>query len=413
MKTDVVPRILDAMRQAADPSAVTRSFCERIFLLHDHVRVLSVGKAGVTMMQAGLDVFDDRVSAGLAIAPEEQCVIHSPDARVRYAPSDHPLPTERSVAAAEAMLSFVGDGDEPLVVLLSGGGSAMVTNPADGVSIDDLRSVADGLMRAGATIDELNCVRKHLDLAKGGHVGVATNGRPVMVGVISDVLGDRLDVISSGPFVGDASVFADARRVLDRWGVRVAAVDGVIGRGREGAVEETPKPGDLRLSGIRHEVLASNTIVAKAAALEIERGITPVEVHAAQAGQAAEWGGMVAERLKTGVGAIVLGGEPVVSGVPRGSGGGPMQEAVLAAGHALHDTPGWLVIGYATDGVDGPTGAAGAVLTPESVPDAQRCEAALRSHNSFPVLADAGAILKGGPTGTNLNDVLIGIRWRA
>ncbi|MEL6795590.1 MAG: DUF4147 domain-containing protein [Planctomycetota bacterium] len=411
MTTDVVPSILDAMRKAADPSAVTRSFCERVFLLHDHVRVLSVGKAGVTMMQAGLEVFGDRVSAGLAIAPEEQCVIHSPDPRVRYAPSDHPLPTERSVAAAEAMLSFVGEGDEPLVVLLSGGGSAMTAKPADGVSLDDLRAVADGLMRAGATIDELNCVRKHLDLAKGGRVGVATNGRMVAVGVMSDVLGDRLDVISSGPFVGDGSTFAEASRVLDRTRVRVPGVDAVIDRGAAGKIKETPKPADKRLAAIVHEVLASNSIVARAAADAVEGVGVETELRTGQSGEASAWSAAVAERLRAGPGAMVLGGESVVSDVPRDSEGGPVQEAVLAAGHALRDVPDWLVIGYATDGVDGPTDAAGAVLTPGMLPEARRCERALSRHRSYRALRRADALINTGPTGTNLNDVLIGIRW--
>ncbi|MEL7484224.1 MAG: DUF4147 domain-containing protein [Planctomycetota bacterium] len=408
---EVVARILDTMRRAADPSAMTREFCGRVFPDDEAVRVLAVGKAGATMMRAGLDMLGSRVSAGVVIAPEEQCEVFDPVRGVRVMPSDHPLPTERSVAAAEALLSFVAEGEEPLIVLLSGGGSAMTVAPIEGVSLDDLRSIADGLMRAGATIDELNCVRKHLDLAKGGRVGLATNGRPVAVGVISDVMGDRLDVISSGPFVGDASTFAEARHVLDRTGVSVSMVNAVIEAGEGGLIEETPKPGDERLAAIMHEVLASNVIVTQAAAAEIERLGMPVEPHLAQAGEAGDWGVRVADRLKRGAGAIVLGGECVVSGVSKGSLGGPMQEAVLAAGHALRDVPGWLVIGYATDGVDGPTPAAGAVLTPESLPNAKRCAAALKAHNSFSTLAQPHALINGAPTGTNLNDVLIGIRW--
>ncbi|MEL7239182.1 MAG: DUF4147 domain-containing protein, partial [Planctomycetota bacterium] len=316
-----------------------------------------------------------------------------------------------SVKLTDFGIAGLGEGDEPLVVLLSGGGSAMTAKPVDGVLLDDLRAVADGLMRAGATINELNCVRKHLDLAKGGRVGIATNGRPVAVGVISDVLGDRLDVISSGPFVGDASTFAEARAVLDRAGIRVPAVDTVIDRGVAGDFEETPKAGDPRLVSITHEVFLSNAIVACAAGEAVEALGVETELHTGRAGEASDWGASVADRLKAGPGAIVLGGECVVSGVPKRSMGGPMQEAVLAAGHALRDVPGWLVIGYATDGVDGPTKAAGAVLTPESLPNAKRCAAALKAHSSFSALAPPDAHINGDPTGTNLNDVLIGIRW--
>ncbi len=411
MIADAAGAILDAVRRAADPSLVTRGFCERLAFRSDRVRVLSVGKAGVSMMRAGLDTLGDRVSAGLVVAPEAQCAAQRFEARIGVVPSDHPLPTARSVAAADAVLRFVSEGDEPLVVLLSGGGSAMVVKPVVGVSLDDLRAVADGLMRAGATIDELNCVRKHLDLAKGGRVGLATGGRRVTVGVISDVLGDRLDVISSGPFVGDASTFAGARRVLDRRRVGVPAIDAVIDRGVAGDVEETPKPGDPRLAAITHEVLCSNAIVARAAAEAVGRQGLVAELRLDQAGEAADWAACVADRLKAGPGAIVMGGESVVSGVPRGSVGGPMQEAVLAAGHALRGTPGWLVVGYATDGVDGPTTAAGAVLTPASLPPAERCEAALRDHRTFDALNEARALIETGPTGTNLNDVLVGVRW--
>lgn len=403
--------LVDVMRAAADPSAVTRAFCKGVFPEHTRLRVLAVGKAGVTMMHAASDVLRERLAIGLAVAPEASCQSHGLASHITVHASDHPLPTERSVSAADAVLSFVGEGNEPLVVLLSGGGSAMTVKPVDGVSLDDLRDVADGLMRAGATIDELNCVRKHLDLAKGGRVGVGSGGRPVAVGVISDVLGDRLDVISSGPFVGDASTFAEAWQVLDRMRVRVAAVDAVIDAGAAGKIEETPKPGDDRLAAIAHEVLSSNAVVAKAAGEAVEGMGFEVEVRTGASGEAADWGAAVADRLRAGPGAIVLGGESVVSDVPRGTLGGPAQEAVLAAGHALRDVPGWLVLGYATDGVDGPTDAAGAVLTPESLPDARRCERALRRHQSYARLHNAGALIRTGPTGTNLNDVLIGVRW--
>ncbi len=410
MTTDIVRTILDVIRRAGDPSSVTREFCERLFPGCDRLRVLAIGKAGATMMRAGMEVLGDRVTSGLVVAPEAGGAFPELGARVEVLASDHPLPTERSVLAADAVLRFVSEGEEPLVVLLSGGGSAMVVKPIAGVSLADLREVADGLMRAGATIDELNCVRKHLDLAKGGRIGIATRGRPVAVGVISDVLGDRLDVISSGPLVGDTSTFADADQVLDRVGVRVPAVDAAIGRGTGGASEETPKPGDERLAEIAHEILSSNSTVAQAAADATEATGITVDLETSKSGEATTWGLRIADRLHAGPGAIVLGGESVVSGVPGGSLGGPVQEAVLAAGHALRDVPGWLVLGFASDGIDGPTDAAGAVLTPELLPGEAACERALADHDSYPLLASAGALIRTGPTGTNLNDVVVGIR---
>lgn len=410
-RSDLMEPVLEAIAAAADPSEATRAFCADVFPSAASVRVLAIGKAGATMMRAGLGVIGGRVSAGLVVAPERGCASHGFDARIEVMPSDHPLPTERSVAAGDAVLRFVSEGHEPLVVLLSGGGSAMVVWPVPGVSLDDLRDVADQLMRAGATITELNGVRKHIDQAKGGRVGQAAGGRPVAVGVMSDVLGDRLDVISSGPFVGDASTFESVRDTLDRYGVRVESIDRHVANGLERKVPETPLPSDASLASITHEVIASSDVVAGAAANALESRHVSADVHRAVAGDAASWGAMVAERLRQGPGGIVIAGESVVGGVKKGSVGGPVQEAVLAAGHALRQMPGWLVFGIATDGIDGPTDAAGAALTPDSLPEAGACERALADHASHGVLDAAGALIRTGPAGTNLNDVLVGVRW--
>ncbi|MEO1584606.1 MAG: DUF4147 domain-containing protein [Planctomycetota bacterium] len=418
-RDDALARALAAIAAASDPSAATAMFCRGVFPESPLVRVLSIGKAGVTMMRAGLGVMGARVSAGLVVAPEESARGFTSEARtfpggaagsVRVLASDHPLPTARSEAAADEALRFVAEGDEPLVVLLSGGGSAMVAKPVEGVSLEDLRGVADALMRSGATIDELNTVRKHLDRAKGGRLGVASRGRPVAVGVVSDVLGDRLDVISSGPFAADPSTLADAAAVLRRHAVRVPSVDSAIER----AAGETPKLGDARLSSISHTVLASNGLVARSAAESLrsdpELCEAGIELHEGVAGDARSWGERVADRLRGGRGAVVLGGESVVSDVPAGSVGGPVQEAVLTAGDALRGVRGWAVLGIATDGIDGPTDAAGAVLTGRALPAAEACARAMASHDSHPLLDSAGALLRTGPTGTNLNDILIGIR---
>jgi hydroxypyruvate reductase len=407
----VLRAVLDAVAGAADPSRVTDAFCRRIDPTKGALRVLAVGKAGVTMARAAAGVFGDRLSAGLVVGPEAHTVgLALP--RWAAMASDHPLPTERSVAAADAVARFVAAGDERLIVLISGGGSAMTVSPAPGVPLAALRAAADAMMRAGASIDELNAVRKHLDLTKGGGLALAARGRETAVGVLSDVMGDRLDVISSGPFAPDPTTFADAAAVLSRYRVCIPDVDTAIAEGLAGHRPETPKPGDARLASVTHEILASNATVARAAAASLRaRGLAP-EVRLELRGEAREWGGLAAEALRSGVEAIVLGGESVVRGVPPGARGGPVQEAVLTAGLALRDLPGWLVIGFATDGIDGPTDAAGAALDPMLLAAVPGAASALTGHNSHPALEAAGALIRTGPTGTNLNDVLVAIRSR-
>lgn len=404
--------LLEAVARAADPTRVTAEFCRRTLPHAPMLRVLSIGKAGVSMARAAAAVFGDRMTDGLVVAPEAQaaCFAHT---RGIALPSDHPLPTERSLAAADAVERFVTEGDEPLVVLLSGGGSAMTVRPAPGIPLAALRAVADALMRAGATIDELNAVRKHLDHAKGGALALVARGRPTTVGVLSDVIGDRLDVISSGPFAPDPHTFADAHAVLRRYAVSISEVDDAIAQGLAGHRPETPKPRDPRLAAVTHEILASNASVANAAADALRGiGLRP-EIRIELRGEARQWGEIAAAALHAGADAIVLGGESVVRSVPSGALGGPVQEAVLAAAQALRHATGWLVVGFATDGIDGPTDAAGAALDPALLHAVPEPAAALTSHNTHNALAAADALIRTGPTGTNLNDVLIALRTTA
>jgi hydroxypyruvate reductase len=418
-RADLAWPLLNAARAAADPSAATRRFASGCFTTAAEFDVLCIGKAAVTMAQAAQEPLGDRLIGGLVVAPDGAPVgdtfavrpATSLDHRWRVLRSDHPMPTARSLAAADAVFDFVAAGSRPLLVLLSGGGSALMVRPAAGLSLADLREVSDGLMRAGAGIDELNAVRKHIDLTKGGRLGLAAGSRSVSVGVISDVLGDRLDVISSGPFAADPTTFDEAWRVLRARGIGHPSVRAVLESGRAGLIPETPKPGAAELAHIQHTILAGNAMVTRAVAETLGTlGLSDLFVLTEQRGEARAWGERAASMLMKGASAVVIGGESVVSGVKPGRLGGPVQEAVLTAALGLVSRGDWLVLGYATDGIDGPTDAAGAVLDPALLSGVTDAAGALREHHVTPALDAAGALLRTGPSGTNLNAVLVALR---
>lgn len=401
-------RITESIRNAADPTRAAVRFGESLLASHGTVRVLSKGKAGATMMTAAQHVLGARLSAGLVVAPGPTLADAHRLGRCAAVASDHPVPTARSEAAAEHVLRFVADGDEPLAVLLSGGASAMVCRPVPGVTLGDIVTVSDRLMRAGATIHELNAVRKRLDATKGGRLGLAAGGRPVMVGVLSDVLGDPLDVISSGPFAGDRSSFDTARAVLDHYGVRNEAVDAIIRAGCDGRIEPTPGPGDPRLAPVSHTVLASNaTVVDEVARSLSNERLGRVTRLPGQGGSAHEWASLVERAWRDGPGAMVIGGESTVAGVPEGAKGGPVQTVVLDASLRLRGREPWLLVGVATDGIDGPTDAGGAIMDHRLAPHLHDAPEQLERCRSYDALDAVGALLRTGPTGTNLNDIVV------
>lgn len=419
MKCHVLPahasiadRILRAIRSAADPTRATQDFCNRSLDKLGSLRVLCIGKAAVTMHCSAVACLGTRISASLVVAPEATIPEQGIDASTVMLPSDHPFPTARSVHAAESVITFLREGDEPMVVLLSGGGSAMVSLPAEGITIDDMKSVSSTLMRAGATIHELNTVRKHLDRTKGGWLGVSGAHREIHVGVLSDVIGDRIDVISSGPFAADPSTYEDAADVLNHHAVSIAAVDRAIASGRAGLLPETPKPGDPRLDRITHAVLSSNSRVVDAASDTISSiGFSNVRVLNSQTGSASDWARLIYDALCTGAESIILGGESTVSGVPESGKGGPVQAVVLEAAILLQAcTEPWMVLGLATDGIDGPTDAAGAVLDFSCKPNLESWKSLLEQHRSYDALDAVDALIRTGPTGTNMNDIVIGLK---
>lgn len=378
--------------------------------------ILAVGKAAPAMMRTARTLLEGRYeSAMLTTLPEQG------GSRFRAAQviaCDHPYPTARNVAAALAVQNWaaaLGPEDE-LVVLLSGGASAHLTLPSPGLTVRDISRVTRLLQRAGATIHELNTVRRHCEQLKGGRLAAGLRCR-VRAFILSDVLGDRLETIGSGPTAADPTTFAEAIAVLRRHGIRSPRIIAHLERGRGGVVSETPKPGDPRLSQTVNTIIASNSKVVRAAADHLRslgfrtRAIEGVEGEAAGTARAFVSG----SRGRRVPAAWVLGGETTVSvGRSRGI-GGPSQEFALAGAIELAGSDRTALLTFSTDGRDGPTDAAGGFVTGETAARMERSgikpAAALRTHNSREALDAADALIRTRPTGTNLNHIAVLMRF--
>jgi glycerate 2-kinase len=331
----------------------------------------------------------------------------------------HPDPNEESVRAGRRALELCRAADDELVVvLLSGGASAMLCAPAPGISLDEKTETARALMEAGVAIDGLNCVRKHLSAIKGGRLGAAA--RRSLTLALSDVNGpvqDDPSVIGSGPTVADPTTHADALSIIRRSGARVpASVLRHLERGARGEVEESIKPGDPRLSGAQYEVIGNRHAALEGAMRVAQaRGYAVVTLPGATSGEAREAAhAFLAEARWLAASAprplcVLASGETTVT--VRGDGrGGRNQEFVLAAAPAIAAVGRAAVFGSAgTDGIDGPTDAAGAMVDSSTLERASRAGVdwrdALGRNDAYHFFEPLGDLIRWGPTGTNVGDV--------
>jgi hydroxypyruvate reductase len=304
-------------------------------------------------------------------------------------------------------------------MLISGGGSALTPAPAPGITLEQKQVVTGLLLAAGATIDELNAVRKHLSLLKGGQLARAAQPASLLTLVLSDVIGDPLDVIASGPTAPDPTTFRDALEVLSRRGLlgRVpASVRSRLEAGKRGELDETPKPGDPLFTHVTNHIVGNNALVVDAAsaharALGYEPHILTRSLHG-EAREVAREFVEKARRLRPPA-CLIAGGETTVSVGGRGR-GGRCQEFALAAALAVRPNEDLVVLAAGTDGTDGPTDAAGGVIDAETLErgraagfDARR---ALDDNDSHTYLRAGDGVVVTGPTNTNLLDVYLAVR---
>ena len=319
-----------------------------------------------------------------------------PTARIRVIEAGHPVPDEAGEAAATEILCQVQKLKEEdlLLALLSGGGSSLLSLPGEGVSMAALKTLTGKLLRSGATIQEINTVRKHLSAIHGGRLAAAS-AAPVLALIISDVTGDDPTHIASGPCAPDPSTVADAKAVLEKYGI-----------GFGGPFSETPKPSDSRFARVANRVVATAYKSLEAAA-EVFRlhGIRPQILGDTITGEAREVGREMAQRAlgTRGPAALISGGECTVTIRNEGGRGGRCAEFLLSLGISLEGAPNIWGIAADTDGIDGSEDNAGAVWLPEF---AKRREARtlLDRHDSYGFFKGAGGLVMTGPTRTNVND---------
>jgi hydroxypyruvate reductase len=388
---------------------------QRIDLTRGRVLVLGCGKASAAMARAVEDVLGDRIADGFVVVKDGYT---APTRRVRLVEAGHPVPDARGEAAAARLLAMAEEAaaDDLVIFLVSGGGSALTPAPAPPVTLAEKQAVTRLLLAAGATINELNAVRKHLSRLKGGQLARAAAPAGVLALVLSDVVGDPLDVIASGPTVPDPTTFADALEVLTRRGIleRVpASVRARLEAGAAGEVRETPKAGDPVFAGVRNVVIGNNELVIEAAAAKARAlGYTPEVLTRALQGEARDVARDLLDRAAALAppSCLVAGGETTVTVRGRGR-GGRCQELALAAALALQRDDPRVVLAAGTDGTDGPTDAAGGIADAGTVTrgtgaglDARR---SLDDNDAHRFLAAAGDLVVTGPTNTNLLDLYL------
>jgi len=379
--------------------------------------VIGAGKAAAKMAKAVEDHWPGALT-GLVVTRYGHNV---PCRHIEVVEAAHPVPDAAGENAARRMLALVeGLGAEDLVLcLISGGASALLALPAPGITLADKQALTRDLLRCGATITEINCVRKHLSAIKGGRLAAAASPARVVTFAISDVPGDDPAVIGSGPTVPDRSTFAEARQILAKYELTPPPS---VAAHLASSTDETPKPGDPRLAGARYEMIATPRMALKAAAAAARAsGVTPLILGDAIEGEAREVALIQAalaqqvaagQRLASGdalaLPAVLLsGGETTVT--VRGKGrGGRNAEFLLALALALDGAAGIHALAADTDGIDGTESNAGAIIAPDTLTRAQgigRDLAADLAHNDAWGAFDAlGDLLITGPTFTNVND---------
>jgi glycerate 2-kinase len=387
------------------------------------VFVLAVGKASHAMGDELERRLANKIADGLAVIPPD-FVPPAPLKKIRIVRGGHPLPDASSVSAANdaiQMLREARDGDL-VIVALSGGASAMFAAPAENVTLEDKIATTSALLRSGASIKELNCVRKHLSAVKGGRLlsGVSADARVISL-ILSDVPGDDLATIGSGLTTADPTTFSDAIAILKRrriWGRSPERVRDHLERGVAGEIPDTPKSGDPSVERALNFIIGNNATALDAAAKRAEQLGFRIERWRELRGEADDLGREFAQYCSALGGeriCVIAGGEPAVT-VRGGGKGGRAQQCALAMAIELSRSAAdrdVAALAAGTDGIDGPTDAAGAFVFSDSIARAQAseldAEAALRRNDAYNFFDAMGDLLKTGPTGTNVADMMIGL----
>ncbi len=424
--------IFQAGLEAVDPSeAVKRYVTRREDMLevcgahyplanYRHVHVVGAGKASARMALAIEDLLGDRVSGGRVIVKYGHS---APLSKVEVIEAGHPVPDQNGLRGAAEIIKLLqtAESNDLIVCLISGGGSALLSCPARGLTLEDKQSMTQLLLNCGAKIQEINAIRKHLSGLKGGRLAQVAHPATLVSLILSDVIGDPIESIASGPSAPDPSTFADCLRIIAKYGIEQKIPANVklhLEQGADGEVEETPKPGDPIFAQVRNVIVGSNRLAMEAAKRKAEtlgynslilsgfiEGETRLvaALHAAIAHEIDSSGNPVSRPA-----CIISGGETTVT--IRGDGrGGRNQEFALAAALAIESLQDVVVLSGGTDGTDGPTDAAGAVADNGTLRRARGrgldAEQFLQRNDSYNFFQPLGDLLVTGPTLTNVMDL--------
>ena len=412
LKDPRVLRILSAALEAVDPAEAVRKYLP---LVTGNVYGLGIGKASIPMLTSLAEAIP--LSGALAISKHDSSLSRNLFPVIL---GSHPIPDSRSLEAGQRVLDFVSSllEDDTLICLISGGGSALVTAPYEGISLEDMQSLTALLLSCGARIDEVNTLRRHLDRIKGGGLARATKANIISL-ILSDVIDNPLEAIASGPTAPNPTTNADAFEILKKYKLEQQIAKSILWTLES---ESSLHPQDVlplsqkQTSGFQNIIIGDNKLAAQAALEQAAREGFHAEILTNELqGEARDVGAMLAKKLRAELTkrprpfCLIAGGETTVTIQGNGK-GGRNQELALAAVAELSDLENVLLISLATDGDDGPTDAAGAVATGESAYRGESLGVDATGHlsrNDAYVFFDAlGDLIRTGPSGTNVNDLI-------
>ena len=430
----VALKILEVALNAVDPRRAVRNHVRRVngvlsidkltFDLDKFQRVFVVGggKASGAMAEAVEELLADRLTRGFVNVlrgTKSDFETH----KIFLNGADHPIPDEDSVKGARKIIQLISEANENdlIICLISGGGSALMPLPATGIPLRDKQELTGVLLKCGATINEINVVRKHTSGLKGGQLVRVAYPATVVSLILSDVVGDPLDTIASGPTVPDITTFNDTISILKKYNLSAIpeSIKKRLEAGLKGEIPETPKPGDKIFEKTHNVIIGNNRQAALAACREAERlGFNALLLSTMIEGEArhvgAAFAGIIKEILASGnpvarPAVVIAGGETTVT-VTGGGKGGRNQELVLAASLKIDGFRGVAIVSIGTDGLDGPTNAAGAIADGQTVVRASKIglnRDFLANNDSYTFFSGLDDLIFTGPTGTNVNDITV------
>jgi glycerate 2-kinase len=386
------------------------------------IYVIGGGKASGSMAEALEELLGKRIRRGLVNVPKGGRYKTS---LIELHTSSHPIPDESGVEGTQRMLKIAEQAEENdlIICLISGGGSSLMPLPRGQISIADEREITNALLKSGATINAINTVRKHISDFKGGWLAKKAYPATILNLILSDVVGDPLDSIASGPTVPDSTIFSDAINILKKnclWDNAPASIVKVLSEGEKGLIPETPKAGDEIFKKVFNVVVGNNRFASLAAFEHLKsQGLNTLLLTATLEGEARHVGTILASIAREVVisgnptpkpAGIVAGGETTVTVTGKGF-GGRNQEIALAAAQKLNNMDGVVVASVSTDGIDGPTDAAGAITDGTTLARAAKTglnpEKHLAENDSYHFFSKLGDLIFTGPTGTNVNDISV------